>query len=222
MAASASIEQAPSGDLSTKTGLAISILIHLLVLVGIPLLLQLTARSVSFERPATFQLVTAPPSLRPVRPTAKPVKKKLAKPTPVKKISKESTARPVPAERSKPKEEENVDELSSVLNELPEPASIVAPGDFKYNWYLQNVQQKISRYWNPPTENQSLSVSVAFAIASDGSISDPKIVKESGDNSLDNLALRAVKLAAPFGKLPPGFSGNRLELTCTLIPTRGQ
>ena len=85
---------------------------------------------------------------------------------------------------------------------------------------LENIQQKLSRYWNPPSENRSLSVVVSFTIYSDGSVSEPAVSKGSGNSSLDNLALRAVKLAAPFGKLPPGFSGDKLELSCTLIPTR--
>ena len=82
------------------------------------------------------------------------------------------------------------------------------------------MQQKLERYWNPTTENRSIKVIVAFTIHQDGTISEPSISSSSGNSTLDNLALRAVKLAAPFGKLPPGFEGNRLDLNCTLIPTR--
>jgi TonB family protein len=79
---------------------------------------------------------------------------------------------------------------------------------------------KIARFWNPPTENRNLSVVVSFTIFSTGAISQPVIEKSSGDRILDNLAMRAVTLAAPFGKLPPGFSRDRIDLSCTLIPTR--
>ena len=115
---------------------------------------------------------------------------------------------------------ENLDELASILDEIPAPAQVAAVGNFKYHWYLNNVQQKLERYWNPTTENRSIKVIVAFTIHQDGTISEPSISSTSGNSTLDNLALRAVKLAAPFGKLPPGFEGNRLDLNCTLIPTR--
>lgn len=191
-----------------KTGVIVSCLFHLCILVGVPFFLQLVRGSVSFDRPPTFQLISAPPSLRPVKPLVQRTVK----------FRKEAVA-PVPAgENTKP--EENMDELASVLDEIPAPARIAAAGDFKYNWYLENMQQKISRYWNPPSENPSLSVVVSFTIHSDGSISEPAVSKPSGNGSLDNLAIRAVRLAAPFGKLPPGFSGDKLELSCTLIPMR--
>jgi TonB family protein len=82
------------------------------------------------------------------------------------------------------------------------------------------VQQKLEKNWNPSTENHQLKVVVSFTIDKSGMISEPRIVKSSGNSSLDNLALRAVKLSAPFPKLPPEFSDDKLELNCTLIPTR--
>jgi TonB family protein len=211
------IERIPVGNLSPRTGFIISLLLHLLILVGIPLLLKLTERTVSFERPSTFQLVTAQPSLSPVMPKAQTTHKKAAK-----KVLHERTA-PKNGAKSLAKEKETsetVDELASILNELPKATSVATIGEFKYSWYLENVSQKIARYWNPPSGGSSLQVVIAFTIHRDGSISDPIISKGSGDGSLDNLALRAVKLAAPLGTLPPGFPSDNLELTCTLIPTR--
>jgi TonB family protein len=201
------------GNGQFRRGMVVSLLFHLLVLGGIPLLMQITRQSVRFERPPTFQLVTAPPTLRPL----KPAQAKLTKQRAPAKIKKESV-RPVPRESDAA--QENLDELASLLDEIPAPARVATLGDFKYNWYLANVQQKISRFWNPPSENRNLSVVVSFTINRDGSISAPSVSEGSGNGTLDNLAVRAVTLAAPFGKLPPGFSGDRIELTCTLIPTR--
>ncbi len=213
-AALAILKMAGRENLPIKTGIIISCLFHCGILLGVPLLMQLAQNTSSFERPPTFRLVAAPPSLRPVKPLAQ---KKLSKQAVPVKVKREGT-KPVPGESARP--EENLDELASVLDEIPAPARVAAAGDFKYNWYLENIQQKLSRYWNPPSENRSLSVVVSFTIYSDGSVSEPAVSKGSGNSSLDNLALRAVKLAAPFGKLPPGFSGDKLELSCTLIPTR--
>jgi TonB family protein len=202
------------GDLPFKTGMIISGLFHLMVLGGIPLLLQLISISARFERPPTFQLVVAPPSVRPAVPR---VQKKNSK-QPVQKAVKKNDVHRVPKESAKP--EENLDELASVLDEIPAPARVSAVGDFKYNWYLAQTQEKIERYWNPSFENKKDSVVISFTIYSDGAISAPAIYRRSGSSALDNAALRAVTLAAPFGKLPPGVSGNQYEMMCTLRPTR--
>jgi TonB family protein len=204
----------PPEDLPFKKGLVISLLLHVMVLVIIPLLMRFVATSTRFERPLTFQLVVAPPSIRPLMPATG---KKLSTQSMQKKVKKE-TVKPVPRESTKP--EENLDELASVLDEIPVPARVSAAGDFKYNWYLAQTQEKIERYWNPFSENKSDSVVVSFSIYGDGSISTPAIYRKSGSSMLDNAALRAITLAAPFGKLPPGIPGNQYETMCTLRPTR--
>ena len=194
-----------------NTGAVVSFAVHCCVLVGIPLLLQLTKSTVRYERPPTFQLVSAPSELKPLVPVAQ---KKHSPAQPRKKAA----TRPVP--NTSGAKEENVDELASLLDELPPPASIAAVGNFKYNWYLAQVQEKVERNWNPSSENRGDSVIVAFTINSDGSISEPKLFKESRNGTLNDLALQAVKLAAPFAKLPPGVPDNKYDMLCTLRPAR--
>jgi outer membrane biosynthesis protein TonB len=203
-----------NGDLPFKTGMVISVMVHCMVLAGIPLFMRMVSVSARFERPPTFQLVAAPRSLRPLQPA---IQKKVSRPPVQEKVKKESV-RPVPRENAKP--EENLDELASVLDEIPAPARVSAVGDFKYNWYLAQTQEKIERFWNPPVENRNDSVIISFTIYSDGSISAPEVFMKSRGRTLDDLALRAVRLAAPFGKLPPGVSDDRYEMMCTLRPTR--
>ena len=41
-----------------------------------------------------------------------------------------------------------------------------------------------------------------------------------GNDVLDKMGLRAVQMAAPFGRLPAGFTGNKLELRCELNPIK--
>lgn len=197
----------------------ISITFHLVVLIGIPLILKLTWKPRTFQRPQTFQLVSP---MRPVTPqkVARREARPESKPVPSTNKSTDRNAKPQPKKESSRAVEENIDELASILEELPVPTRVSAVGDFKFHWYLNQVQQKLERYWNPPTENHHIKVVVHFIIYNDGSISEPSIRKSSGNSTIDNIALRAVKLAAPFGKLPPGFSGDKLDLNCTLIPTR--
>ena len=204
----------PPGAGMYKRGVIISLLFHAAIFIGIPVFLAIIKNTVRFERPQTFQLVAAPPSLRPFTPA---VSKKLSKELAQRKVKKESTTQ-VPKEGGKA--EENVEELASMLDELPQPARVAAVGDVKFNPYFAEVQQKIEQYWTPPSENRNISVVVAFTIFADGSISEPQIEKGSGNASLDEMALRAVRLAAPFRKLPLSVAADKKDFICTLIPVR--
>jgi TonB family protein len=116
--------------------------------------------------------------------------------------------------------EENVDDLEAALfGSAPAAVQMSAPGDFKFHWYLNNVRSKIESNWRPATEDRTLEVVVRFFINSDGSAAGLAISKSSGNSTLDNLAMRAVTVSSPFGKLPPGFSGDRLDINLTLRPT---
>lgn len=226
-----------------KKVLIVSVAFHVLLLIVLPLMTKLFWKPAKFERPKTFQLVQvpvppAPPRKVPVekpapkpepKPEVKPQPKPEPKPTPEPKPQPESKpveSKPVEEPTPAPQEdearpvEENLDELAELFSELPAPAQVSAPSDFKYHWYLNNVRQKIEMYWKPPTEDKTLSVVVRFMIHIDGSISGLSITESSGNSTLDNLAKRAVTIAAPFGKLPPGFSGDQLDISCTLRPTR--
>lgn len=209
--------------------LVFSLIFHLLLIVGIPITMKLVWKPKKFERPKTFQLVSP---LKPVRAKNVPVKdapkqripQKESIPEPRQVPTQSNTpskdANPQPKKDAAKPVEENLDELASLLDELPVPAQVSAVGNFKYHRYLNSVQQKLERNWNPPTENKGIKVVVSFTIHSDGTISEPSISSSSGNSTIDNLAVRAVKLSAPFGKLPPGFAGDKLDLSCTLIPTR--
>ncbi len=208
--------------------IAISVIVHIFLLVGIPLLAKLAWSQKKFERPKTFQLVTAPvpapkrtvktPDAVEQRVARKETKEKAA-PIPDKNAPKKNNNSQKEREAARPKED-NLEELTSLLEEIPSPAQVSSVGDFKYHWYLAVVQSKLEKNWKPSTENRQLKVLVSFSINKDGMITEPRIAKSSGNSTLDNLALRAVKLSAPFPKLPPGFAEDKLELNCALIPTR--
>lgn len=208
--------------------IVISVVLHILLLVGIPLLAKLAWSQKKFERPKTFQLVTAPipapkrtvktPDAVEQRVARKETKEKAA-PRPDKNAPKSKSNAQKEREAARPKETD-LEELTSLLEEIPSPAQVSTVGDFKFHWYLAVVQSKLEKNWRPSTENRQLKVVVSFVIDKAGMISEPRIVKSSGNSSLDNLALRAVKLSAPFPKLPPGFAEDKLELNCALIPTR--
>jgi len=208
--------------------IAISIFLHAILIIGVPLLAKLAWKSKKFERPKTFQLVTAPvPAPKRTVKTPDAVEQRVArqetkpqaKPLPDKNVKKNNSKAQKERDAARPRDE-NLEELASLLEELPSPAQVSSVGEFKYHWYLSLVQQKLEKNWNPSTENRQLKVVVTFTIDKAGMISEPRITQSSGNSTLDNIALRAVKISAPFPKLPPGFDDDKIELNCTLIPTR--
>jgi len=241
-------ERAPYGEASIRKALVISIVLHVLVFVAIPLSGLLWPKPKKFERPQTFQLVTAPmppaPKRKaPVEPPPEPVQEEQPpeppppppdptpspaptpvpqKPTPRKEAAPRETPPPPKKEQVvREVEEDSMDDLAALFDVPPAPsAQVSAPSDFKFHWYLNNVRNKIESNWRPPTEDRTLEVVVRFIINNDGSATDISVAKSSGNSTLDNVALRAVTVASPFGKLPPGFSGDKLEISCTLRPTR--
>lgn len=185
---------------------------HFLLIVLVPLVIGALRKTSAFERPSTFQLVAVPASLRPVLTDLSQSRK-----TELDKERKKSTKSAPGANESR---EENLKELAALLDETFAPASISAIGDNRYNWYLAQTQSRIERFWNPPVEDRNDSVVVSFTIFKNGSVSEPAVYRGSKNNTLNEMALQAVRLAAPFGRLPPGVSGDRYEILCTLRPAR--
>lgn len=207
----------------------LSITFHVVVFLIIPLAAHMLRRPQKFVRPRTFQLVQPPHTQQPkkVPPKPKPPSKPASSTKPrVKPKPKPKKPKPVPAKakpsKAKPQpKEENVDDLAALLEALPAPAEVaVLNPDFNYNYYDNFVRRKIEQYWNPPSERPGMSVVVKFDILTSGRAVNISITESSGDPSLDNLALRAVKLASPFGKLPVKYRGQRVTYRVTLIPVR--
>jgi TonB family protein len=217
MASIVAVSPRPSDEASFFPVVIASFIVHLLVFAGIPILTTLFYHSQKYERPRTFQLVS--PSLIKTPIASMPKAKAAAAP---KKVS----TTPVPKKQhSKPQntavKEENTSELNELLDAVsPTRVSDIAPAeDFKYNWYLQSLVSKVEEQWKPPmglTDKPDAAVVVSFTVSQSGAVSNIDVVTGSGVPTLDRLAQRAVQLAAPFGKLPLGFSQNKLDISYTL------
>jgi TonB family protein len=103
----------------------------------------------------------------------------------------------------------------------PRPATQVNPsGNSIPHWYLNAVRSKIESNWRPGMENSNISVVISFEIHRDGSAHNIKITSSSGDVRIDKSGIDAVARSSPFGKLPPDFKEDKLEINITLRPTR--
>ena len=87
------------------------------------------------------------------------------------------------------------------------------PGADALSYYLGMVKMKIDEQWKDPLGGGTGSVQVSFTIYPKGNIAMPKIVKSSGVEKLDNLAIRAVKNAVPLPPFPKEFKEPNLPLT---------
>jgi TonB family protein len=198
----------------------ISLAFHAVVFIGIPVLTLVFYHTEKYQRPPTFQLVSMKASQALLARKAvqkvqsKTVPKKSTTPVPQKNKAKQST-------KNETKPLENNEDLSELLSSIPAtPVSeISSTQNFKYNWYLQNVQSRVEDNWKPPaglTDKKDASVIVSFTIFQDGSISKVSVTQPSGVPTLDNIAIKSIQSSAPFGQLPIGFSNNKLDLSYTL------
>ncbi len=228
---------------SILPGLFISLTFHLVVFLILPLLAKLARTEEEFIRPETFQLVQPPQRIpHPPAPAKKPKptpqkpeppepapKKPEPKPEPEPKPGKQREPRRKDAQSrtketpdtSRQKQQEELEQLAGLLGDMAPATEVQTQTSFSYDWYLNSIRGAIERYWNPQTRDSEIKVRLTFTIYANGSISDVSISHSSGDTFIDKLAIRAVRQAAPFGKLPPGYASSSLQLDCTFRPTKG-
>lgn len=111
--------------------------------------------------------------------------------------------------------------------------SVVAAGKasldqslFKFPWYLQKMENKISGQWAPPPlalEGEWVGAVIQFSVGKDGGIEfeSVKVEKSSGNNFFDQAAMRAVYAAHPFPPLPDGLNEDRLRVHFSFTLQKG-
>jgi protein TonB len=231
---------APRVDLSLRTPIIVSALLHLLVAAG--LLVSRSGKSVATPPTYRVSLVAAPPGPRqigvvretPPEPTPAPTP---PTPTPI------SRATPEPERMKAPTKAKPVRVPKVATPNAGTPAAKAAPApragggpvggrgadvanvrtegiEFPYPVYLQNVVRQIALQFKP-SGNGALRAEVAFLIRRDGSISGLKLVTRSGAFSFDQDAMGAVEAAAranAFGPLPQGFTDDVLPVIFSFDP----
>jgi TonB family protein len=201
-----------------------SVIFHVVVFLVFPLATHIFWKPKEFVRPRTFQLVSMPAPQ--VRQQAKPLPKPVSRPEPSPSRPKPApqkapAAKPAPKKPDPvPSREEDLSDLEELLGGMQPPASELSFGGEIQDWYKSEMVRQIERNWRPPREDPDLATTVQFTVLMNGHVTGLRVSKSSGNVSVDNMAIRAVKLAAPFGKLPPSYSSNRLEANLVLRATR--
>jgi periplasmic protein TonB len=92
--------------------------------------------------------------------------------------------------------------------------------DFPFPEYLQNIIAQTHRYFRW-TGTSRLRAEVYFVINRDGSVSDIRILRSSGDIAFDLEAMSAIEQAGTrraYGPLPGGFRGDRFPVSFYFEP----
>ena len=96
------------------------------------------------------------------------------------------SANPVPAETVSP------------------PGPSAAPRDVDFGPYMATLQRIITRAWQPRLIGESKKAVVDFKIHTDGKVSDVRVNRSSGVNTVDGAVLQAINVASPYPALPKG------------------
>ncbi len=204
-----------------KKALVLSLIIHF-VLVGLAASTPFFRRRIIYSAPLFVDLVRMPPPVATKKKEKekavykepkkeKPKKKEEVKQKPKKK---EKVKEEPKKEKKEEKKEEPKKETAETEEEKKEPKSgpllprgkiSVEAAIFPFTYYLTIIQEKITENWTPWGEDQpSGEVVIYFRILKDGRISHIQVETSSGNQSLDQSALRAVALTRLPG-LPQEF-----------------
>ncbi|MEM9553264.1 MAG: energy transducer TonB [Acidobacteriota bacterium] len=84
--------------------------------------------------------------------------------------------------------------------------------NFTYGYYLDRVLAVISQNWVRPVVGGVDDALLYFRIHDDGTVSQLRVKRSSGDESFDAAALRAVESSAPLPPLPKSYDKDSLGI----------
>ena len=88
--------------------------------------------------------------------------------------------------------------------------------ELRYQKYLMDMKSRIEFYWEYPSlaarNGWQGNLKINFKINKDGSVSDVSLERSSGYPMLDDAAMTAVRLAAPFPPFPGNFTIEDLNI----------
>lgn len=89
-----------------------------------------------------------------------------------------------------------------------------------YVGYFTKIKQLIEAHWEYPElalrYGLQGKLSLEFTIGAGGQVERARIIRSSGSQLLDNEALRAIKAAAPFPRIPSWIESNPLSILAAM------
>ncbi len=122
-------------------------------------------------------------------------------------------------ERRLPTVKELLPPLSYSSDENRTPVSLNTR-DPVYVSYFNRIKQAIEINWEYPELAKRYGLqgklSVEFTIGTDGQLEQLRVVRSSGSQLLDDEAIRAIKAAAPFPRIPAWLKGSSLPISASM------
>jgi protein TonB len=174
-------------------------------------------------------IAPAPKTVEAPRPTDIPVLTKAPKPAKVaEKTTPTAPAHPQPVKVDPNKAQTGEATglkiaMSSSKNNAGTTSVGVADSNFgaRFGWYVDQIRQKVASQWyTNMLDSQATGhrVYITFQVEHDGSVSQIQIAQRSGDNTLDQTALNAVRHIDTFGPLPEQYTGSHINVTYYFDP----
>lgn len=112
-----------------------------------------------------------------------------------------------------------IEQIRNRLKDQQEKGETPDTGETEYATYTEGVKKAIVRVWSYPEaasqNREEGKVKVEFTILRDGQLEDVRILRSSGHDSIDREAIRAVKAAAPFHRIPEQLGLTRMSIEFT-------
>ncbi|MDR3746438.1 MAG: TonB family protein [Acidobacteriaceae bacterium] len=91
----------------------------------------------------------------------------------------------------------------------------------RFAYYVQQITQKVAQQWYTgmlDSQAPGHRVYITFQVERDGTLSHITVAQRSGDFTLDQTALNAVRHIDTFGPLPDAYTGNHINVTYYFDP----
>lgn len=94
-----------------------------------------------------------------------------------------------------------------------------AQPDFKFQYYINTVREKIGQHWRPPPDVKDAKARVIFTVNRSGWVGEVKLdtKNSSGTFGFQQAAVRAIRSSNPFPPLPEEFAKQSLEFSVDLM-----
>ena len=94
-----------------------------------------------------------------------------------------------------------------------------AQPDFKFQYYINTVREKIGQHWRPPPDVKDAKARVIFTVNRSGWVGEVNLdtKNSSGTFGFQQAAVRAIRSSNPFPPLPDEFAKQSLEFSVDLM-----
>jgi protein TonB len=171
---------------------------------------------------------------KPAPPKKSTVPQKVAKAAPAKAAPAKGALPELTQPKQRPRKEEEA-KPEEIVKEQPAgpvggpsvPGGGTASGvtvataqpDFKFQYYLNTVRDKIGQHWRPPPDVKDAKARVIFTVNRSGWVGEVNLDAEhsSGTFGFKQAAVRAIRSSNPFPPLPEEFAKQSLEFSVDLM-----